>query len=187
MPRHLLFGRHWMLKRHQQFLMITDEDALKEERAYLEQNPHEEWIREIFRFARIQYGRMDYGLLRNAPQVWEINTNPMLFHHRSEYPSETLPAHDWFAEQLLLAYREIAFVPSSNERVPFAVPGDLVRAMKRDRQKRRQSDPFGVFLCRLKDNSVFQPVSNILKPFTLRYRERLARRVKSAPQCRAGR
>jgi hypothetical protein len=41
-------------------------------------NPHEAWIREMFAIAHIDYGRIDYGILNGKPQVWEINTNPMI-------------------------------------------------------------------------------------------------------------
>ena len=39
-------------------------------------NPHEHELRRIFSTARIEYGRIDYALLGERIQVWEINTNP---------------------------------------------------------------------------------------------------------------
>lgn len=55
---------------------VVDEKALKEESRYLDENPHAERIAEIFKLARIDYGRMDYGIRNGRVQVWEINTNP---------------------------------------------------------------------------------------------------------------
>ena len=74
-PRYLQVSQHWMIK---EGTRISDRDALAEDREYLESNPHEAWLRNIFALARIDYGRIDYGLLNGRPQVWEINTNPAL-------------------------------------------------------------------------------------------------------------
>jgi hypothetical protein len=71
-PKNVLFSKHWVLKRTD----LLEEDLLREERAHVETNPHADRLREIFRLARIEYGRVDYGLLNGAIQVWEINTNP---------------------------------------------------------------------------------------------------------------
>ena len=42
----------------------------------METNPHERRLREIFGRARIDYGKIDYAMLGDRLQVWEINTNP---------------------------------------------------------------------------------------------------------------
>lgn len=55
---------------------VVDEMSVAEESRYLEENPHAEQILEIFKLARIEYGRMDYGIRNGRLQVWEINTNP---------------------------------------------------------------------------------------------------------------
>lgn len=74
-PRHLFFSHGWVIKEAGQL----SAELMAEERAYLETNPHEEWIRRVFDMAGIQYGRIDYSLVNGKPQVWEINTNPMVF------------------------------------------------------------------------------------------------------------
>jgi len=73
-PRHLFFGSTWHVKGGE----IQDEQTLAEEREYVFSNPHEQRLREIFEHAKIEYGRIDYGLLDGQIQVWEINTNPMI-------------------------------------------------------------------------------------------------------------
>ena len=73
-PRHLFFRRDWQVKRNQ----LTDDAFLDEERKYMETNPHERRLREIFAAAQISYGRVDYALLDGEIQVWEINTNPVI-------------------------------------------------------------------------------------------------------------
>jgi hypothetical protein len=74
LPRHLLFSRSWHLKKPD----IADAETASEVETYLEGNPHEEAIRRIFRRANIDYGRIDYSMLGDQPQVWEINTNPLV-------------------------------------------------------------------------------------------------------------
>ena len=74
LPRHVLFGRDWNLKTTD--LEGPAFDAERDE--YLKANPHAREIARIFELARIDFGRIDYGLLDGRPQVWEINTNPTM-------------------------------------------------------------------------------------------------------------
>lgn len=71
-PRHLFFGEDWVIK----WPVLMDPALLEEERAYVEENPHEKEIRRVFELARIDYGRIDYALLEGRMQVWEINSHP---------------------------------------------------------------------------------------------------------------
>lgn len=72
-PRHVFFRDDWMVKSTAR----VDEALLREERAYMRDNPHADALRAIFVAARIEYGRVDYAVLDGAVQVWEINTNPL--------------------------------------------------------------------------------------------------------------
>jgi hypothetical protein len=72
LPRHLLFGREWVLRSPE----TARPDLAREELDYLEGNPHAGALRGIFQLAGVDYGRIDYALLDGEPQVWEINTNP---------------------------------------------------------------------------------------------------------------
>jgi hypothetical protein len=71
-PVHIMFSSDWYVKN----ATMGGEQARREEWNYLNRNPHEHELRRIFRTARIEYGRIDYGLLGDRLQVWEINTNP---------------------------------------------------------------------------------------------------------------
>ncbi|WP_182866354.1 hypothetical protein [Stieleria mannarensis] len=73
-PRHLFFAKDWCVKSWE----CLDEPYLAEEWDYLCQNPHHDELCAIFRMARIDFGRIDYGVREGKLQVWEINTNPML-------------------------------------------------------------------------------------------------------------
>jgi hypothetical protein len=74
-PRNLVFQNGWVVKpgnpaRH------PNEAHLALEREFLETNPHESLIREVFAAARTDYGRVDYSMQNGRPTVWEINWNP---------------------------------------------------------------------------------------------------------------
>lgn len=73
--QYLEFSRSWMVKAARRFY---DEDRIREDREYVEENPHAETLRAIFDLAGVEYGRIDYSLLDGSPQVWEINTNPSI-------------------------------------------------------------------------------------------------------------
>lgn len=73
-PDHMLFSDNWMLKD----LDLGNEEMVLEERDYVKTNPYESQLKEVAQIARIQYGRIDYSILNGVPQIWEINTNPMI-------------------------------------------------------------------------------------------------------------
>jgi hypothetical protein len=102
-PRHLVFGRNWILRKPD----LLDEAKLLEEHAYLETNPHEDVLRSVFQIAAIDYGRADYSLLDGRPQIWEINTNPIVLLHPDEYSAEHLPAQHWFAHEIEQAFQSL--------------------------------------------------------------------------------
>jgi hypothetical protein len=103
-PRHLLFGTEWMLKAPQ---LLTPE-FLEEEREYVNTNPHEQRLKEVFAFARIDYGRIDYAVREGKIQVWEINTNPMLTAPVDEQTPERFPVQESFAAQFQKALLSLA-------------------------------------------------------------------------------
>ncbi len=99
-PRHVFFSRSWMVKMPE----LAEPSMLAEERAFLEGDTHADALREIFRLARVSYGRIDYSLLDGRPQTWEINTNPMLV----SGPDEPVPGrraiHLRFVEMAAAAF-----------------------------------------------------------------------------------
>ena len=73
-PDHILFSYNWMLKDSD----LVENSFIEEETGFLETNPHQDAIKNIFNIANIQYGRIDYSLYNGKIQTWEINTNPNL-------------------------------------------------------------------------------------------------------------
>lgn len=57
----------------------NEPDALRQKRlAFLQGNDHEGLMRKVFDTAGLSYGRADYAVVNGKPQVFEINTNPMV-------------------------------------------------------------------------------------------------------------
>jgi hypothetical protein len=102
-PRHLFFRDAWMAKGPNRF----EPELLAEERAYLETNPHAAALAAIFAAARIDYGRIDYALSDGAPQVWEINTNPLTASYVYSGPPLRAAIQAWFAERVRAALEAI--------------------------------------------------------------------------------
>ena len=104
-PRSLPACRDWVVGAG---TSVWTPDVLEKERRYVETNPHERVLREIFRHARINYGRIDYSILGDRLQVWEINTNPVLFMFKpqqAEPERRALLSH--VAEHIAAAFAEI--------------------------------------------------------------------------------
>lgn len=102
-PRHVFFSQDWAVRQADKI----EPGYLKQEWDYLEQNPHETQLMEIFELARIQYGRIDYSLLDDRIQTWEINTNPtILTFEQSQEPSRHR-VHEAFTKRLQQAWEDV--------------------------------------------------------------------------------
>jgi len=73
LPQHIKYSSDWIVRLSEPHLKKCDEELI-----YIHENPHEKFLADIFRYARIDYGRIDYDVLDGRPQIWEINTNPTL-------------------------------------------------------------------------------------------------------------
>lgn len=74
-PAHVMVSHRWSVKSDANEL---DESRIREGIKYIEDNPHEAWLRKVFSIAKTGYGRVDYGVVDGVPQVWEINLNPTI-------------------------------------------------------------------------------------------------------------
>lgn len=87
-PQAVIHSRNWVTKWSGR---LIDAETVGEDREYMENNPHASWLRETFELAKIQYGRIDYGVRDGLPQVWEINTNPMIARPATWTPGAMTP------------------------------------------------------------------------------------------------
>jgi hypothetical protein len=100
-PRHILCSAQWLVQGKTSFV---DERVVEEERRFIEENPHEREVREILQRARIDYGRIDYGVVGGRIEVYEINTNPPLV---SAGPWPRTEKKERFAAALTEAFRRL--------------------------------------------------------------------------------
>lgn len=142
-PRAITFSPHWVGKAE---VATYDVATAREEREYVEQNPHENWLREVFALAHVDYGRIDYGLARGRPQVWEINLNPTLVRRlRSDGRDPDglddqglrLPAKRLAFDRLRAAFQAIDCADEAKRVIPIDIPASASRRLKMDVRARR--------------------------------------------------
>lgn len=139
-PRYLHIGPHWMTK---QATREPQPELAREELAFLQENPHQEWARQVFELARIDYGRLDYGVRLGRPQAWEINFTPFLAGDpdRIRTPENqrmdqlTRPAKERAHAALREAFARLDPGPSSGTDVPFDLPPALEEQARIERRE----------------------------------------------------
>ncbi len=98
--RHIHFSRDWAIRVPD----IKTEHSAREELEYVRTNPLAEELMAVFRLAGVEYGRVDFGLLDGVPQIWEINTNPMILVPDDARDPLRFEAHDYFARDFARAF-----------------------------------------------------------------------------------
>jgi hypothetical protein len=116
--RHRLSSRHWMLK---EAVPGADRRILEKELRYVDANPHGDRIREVFDLAGMGYGRIDYSMLGDRMQVWEINSNGIIVPFRQRDRVERAEVHRRFAERFDAALRQLD-VPAEGSPVVMELP-----------------------------------------------------------------
>lgn len=88
LAQHAFHAKEWLVK------SVRDWPAeeVRRDTEFVAQNPHGERLSEIFRLANIEFGRADYSMLDGEVQLWEINSNPTFFMHRSMYGPDRIEA-----------------------------------------------------------------------------------------------
>ena len=119
LPRHLFMSRHWLIKKPD----LEAESFDRERDAYLWTNPHAAKLLAICREVGIDYGRVDYSMLGDDPQVWEINTNPTILQ---------------LAERLTQAFERIDVPAANPARIPIALDPGLLAARDRETAAERR-------------------------------------------------
>jgi hypothetical protein len=79
-PQVLTYSKDWCVKG----LGVRSKEIAQEEVRYNRENPHREQIKRVFKLANIDYGRMDYSVIGDRIQVYEINTNPVVIFRKNE-------------------------------------------------------------------------------------------------------
>lgn len=72
--RHMIVTDRWVSK----YPSVVNPELVQEEEAFLNDPCDLDLVKQAFAIAGIQFGRIDWGYANGRPQIWEINTNPML-------------------------------------------------------------------------------------------------------------
>jgi hypothetical protein len=98
-------GPDWRLKSGD---YSPDREALyREEAEALATGPFRAELEQAFRVAGIEYGRADFGLVAGRPQIYEINTNPLLDLEPEAKTGGRRQTVDLFWQNLIAALRQI--------------------------------------------------------------------------------
>jgi hypothetical protein len=101
----------------------------------------------MFDLARIEYGRIDYGMLNGRPQLWEINTNPTIWRgpgpaldesRLDAYKQMLSPGYDRFYDDFSAAWHGLDDDRDRTEHIELNAPAPLRRAIARDAARRRR-------------------------------------------------
>lgn len=169
MPRCLECSREWMVKWEYR---ILDDERSREESCYLETNPHEAWIRDVFESAHIEYGRIDYGVLDGTPQVWEINTNPTIGRgpgprrHNPPliaYKQSLSPGYDSFYDNFREAWLSLDSDTDAREFVELVPAPDVMRGIERVRRQRARARSRAAVLDAILRQQWLRPIKGVLK------------------------
>lgn len=163
-------SRDWMVKWDNR---VFDRQRADEELAYCEANPHEEWIHEMFRLARIDYGRIDYGVLHGKPQLWEINTNPTIGRGPNrnkvrkpeviEYKKMIASARATFYASFVDAWSAVDTPTDGAAGVDVTIPASIVHAIDRAERQRRMAERMGSLLDVVARQRWLRPMKRVVK------------------------
>lgn len=144
LPRHVIFSCHWDVKKPD----LLDPHLDREQEDYLRTNPHKSWLTETFNLSGIEYGRIDYSLMGNKPQVWEINTNPTV---RQLTP------------RLTAAFEAIDCQIPSGANMPIMIKQKLAKAMATEERRQRHALLIQKVARKLASYQLMKPVDPVMK------------------------
>lgn len=147
-PRYVESGTDWVTKHAQRELSAS---SVATDIAYARADPHRDWLRRVFTEAHVGYGRIDYGILGDTPQVWEINTCPTIGGPKVDNrPPEEIartdaimePVRHEFYQRFMPALLALDAPVDPAESVPLPVTDAEMRRREREREERRRIDGY---------------------------------------------
>lgn len=174
-PCHIDCSKAWMVKDTD----IVDASVMAEELNYVQTNPHREWLQETFRLAGVDYGRIDYGLLNGAPQVWEINTNPVVILTPDHYSEIHLPVKRTFAAQIGPAFEALDTLRGVEKTVPLRVEPALITRLDAEQREQRRFRARRRFMHRAVRWRAVKAVRKVVRPLITPISPLLARVTRS--------
>ena len=133
-PSHIQRNRNWTVKSNG---AQYDKEFCREEFDWVRHCPHEEQIREIFKLARIDFGRIDYTLVGGKIQTFEINTNPTFPQLKGEMDNRTDDRRKrrlHIRKEVIKALSADEFVPVPKKAISFTLPSPVLEHPKLPRR-----------------------------------------------------
>ena len=159
--RSLNAGSQWMLK-----LETSDftRELVMEDQRYVMDNPHREQLAEIFAFANIDFGQMDYSMRDGRIQPWEINVCPTIGRGVKPGgglgPAELQPTRDetreFFFDRFRQAWVDLDSTPPGLPSIDVVFDRRVAEAASRGRP--------GESRARRLARTLLQPVKPLLRP-----------------------
>lgn len=184
-PRHLHASRSWITKSRNN-AGKEEEDLAHEELEYLETHPHAAWLRDVFNEARIEYGRIDYGMYKGQPQVWEINTNPTLGRGRGRSAGRGRiaelrePARAATHRQMLDAFRRLE-QPEPHADIRIALPPPVSARVREEAEVRQRNAASRTLRRAVTQSAVAQSLKGVVRPIIAKLAPTVARVVRNRP------
>lgn len=164
-PRSLSYSPEWMLK----FQGTSWSTAMaQEELDYVQANPHESALRELFALANVEYGRADYAVKDGRIEMWEMNLNPTigrgLRKSTGRIPPEVDAIRDETKRAFYRGFRDawdsVNLAAPQDVSIPLSVDDEIVRAAQ------ASAPANGGWMAQIK--RVLRPVKPILEPVVAR-------------------
>ena len=159
-PCHVDVSRGWVVKDTD----IVDETIMDKELNYVRTNPHREWLQETFRLAGTEYGRIDYSFLGDKPQVWEINTNPVVILTPDHYQEIHMPVKRTFADQIGPAFSSIDTLAGVQKMVPIRVDAGLIQRMDRELAEHQKLEARRKLMKTITSSPAVQAIRKVVRP-----------------------
>jgi hypothetical protein len=135
-PQHLFLSRDWNVKRS---TVELSADMIAEEERYVFENPHAEALRAIFARAQIDFGRVDYAVVNDRIEVFEINTNPTFPRMRRDRKARARRRHH-AVEGVVAGFRSFDQPVTVSGVVSFRTPKPKLHRLRARSLRRRLGD-----------------------------------------------
>lgn len=159
-PCHVDCSRGWIVKDTD----IVDESVMAEELNYVQNNPHRKWLEETFRLAGADYGRIDYSFVEGIPQVWEINTNPVVILTPDHYSEIHMPVKRAFAAEISPAFIAADSLGGVTKTVPITVAPALIARLDAEQRAQRWLKNRRAFMRRVTRWKAVQVARKVIRP-----------------------
>ncbi|HEY1385609.1 MAG TPA: hypothetical protein VGF43_18430 [Dongiaceae bacterium] len=135
-PQNLMTAESWVVKSDSR---DPDADMTEEEERFVTANPHADQLREIFRIAHIDFGRVDYGIVDGRIEVFEINTNPTFSRARITHDRKMI-RRKLTIEGLVAGFRDLDAGRHGSGVVRFKTPKPKLHRLRNRSWSRRIKD-----------------------------------------------